>query len=424
MTKKIKVYQIGIGSFGRHGFEHLVDMHQHMEKVDIQLEGICDINPERLEQAKRYAKTHNLEIETFQEDEEMYRKAKEEQEESEEVIIYDAGPSEIHAEHIYKSIRHNFFHLAEKPPSINREERIHEKKLAKDKPVFWKVDFIERESPVVKKTLEILSEEDNIDEIKVFRESTAGIQKIINPVDRSGVIGGDILDKMVNEIYILDILEETGQRPNLKLEEAHNKYFLPFKENSDSFMTVRGSKTNNLTSKTATGMTQAVFDSGKTSIKLNSSWLGISEEALNEIKKHDLETGDIIKGEIKHENQHLFSEEEARFFIMEGSRNILGDLLNNKLYDLDEDEEIETPELMHNQLYRILEKAILQAAGEKRSDITEEEIDIFMNSIFNVKDEISNKDYETYQELSKGRERVQEKMMKYEDFDEDSENET
>ena len=416
--ESIKIYQIGLGSYGKHGFEKLIDMHQHMEKVDIELAGVCDIHPEKLEIAKKYSKTHDIDIKRFQDVDKMYSAARKNKEEDEKVLIYDAGPSETHAEHIYKSINQNFFHLAERPPSMKRDAHIHEKKLAKDKPIFWKVDFIERESPVVKKTLDLLSEAEEIEEINVFRESTVGVQKMINPVERAGVQGGDILDKMTHEIFVLDFLEEVGQRPNFKLEQAECKYFLPFKQGSDSFMNLKGSKNNSINHQTATAMTKASFDTGKTRVNLHSSWIGVSSEA-KEVASEIGMKEELLNGEVKKENDHLFSEEEARFYTIKGSQNLLGDLLNGKLYDLDTGKELETPDIFHDQLYRVLEKAILQAAGEKDSDLTEEEIDLFMNSIFNIKDEIHNKDHDFYEELSKAKKKVEEKVMGFEDFVED-----
>lgn len=420
MPPKIKVYQIGVGSFGRHSFEKLVDMHHHLGKVDLELAGVCDIHPEKLEIAKKYANTHDMELETFRDEEKMYEEAKEAQEQDEEIMIYDAGPSESHAEHIYKSINHGFFHLAEKPPSMKREERIHEKRLAKDKPFFWKVDFIERESPVVKKALDMIDDETNIDKIEIFRESTIAVQKILDPVHRSGVVGGDILDKMTHEIYVLDFLEKNGQRLNMNLEEANTKCFIPFKKNSSNFMTVKGGKTSSINERTCTGKTQAVLDNGETKVKLHSSWVGISKEASKIHEKHKNLAKDLIKSEINKENQKLFSNEEARFFRIKGSLNLLGDMLNGKLYDLDTGKEIETPKLAHDQLYRVIEKAVLEAVNERESALKEEEVDIFMNSIFDIKDEVTSEEHNVYEELTKAREAINKKFMEFKDFETDS----
>jgi len=67
-------------------------------------------------------------------------------------MVYDAGCADTHADNIYTSMQHGLFHLAEKPPSMNRREHLREKELAHRNQAMWKCDFIERENPVVKKS--------------------------------------------------------------------------------------------------------------------------------------------------------------------------------------------------------------------------------------------------------------------------------
>ncbi|MFB6147857.1 MAG: Gfo/Idh/MocA family oxidoreductase, partial [Candidatus Nanohaloarchaea archaeon] len=180
-----KIYQIGLGSFGRYGFEKLVEMHNYLEEVHVELVGVADKDFERLEAAEKFAERNDIELETFTTDRELYDAAKEEEG---DVMIYDAGPSEAHSSHIHRSLENGFFHLAEKPPSLDREGHMKEKQLAKDSDVFYKVDFIERESPVVRAAIDILEGED-IDSIKVFRESSAGVQKALQPAERPLGVG-------------------------------------------------------------------------------------------------------------------------------------------------------------------------------------------------------------------------------------------
>ena len=230
---------------------------------------------------------------------------------------------------------------------------------------------------------------------------------MINPVKRAGVKGGDILDKMTHEIYVIDFIEALGQNINMKLEEAESKYFLPFRPNSDHFMTIEGGKTLSINNKTATGMTKAKFDTGKTKISLNASWIGLSDEAIEIAEKHrKITNGKLLKNKVVEENGKLITYEEARFFLIKGSKNLLGDMLNKKIYDLDKQKQLETPKKLHDQLYRVIEKAILRAADKKEPELTETEIDVFMNSLFNIKDKITSKKYKTYEELEKARQRV------------------
>jgi len=38
----LKVYQIGVGSFGKYGFEKLIELENEFETVDVELKGVCD----------------------------------------------------------------------------------------------------------------------------------------------------------------------------------------------------------------------------------------------------------------------------------------------------------------------------------------------------------------------------------------------
>ncbi len=239
--RHVKVYQIGVGSFGRYGFEKLLDMHNHLKEADMELAGVCDKDPDHLEAAEKFAEANDVEVKSFRDTEEMYSHA-EDQDCS--VMIYDAGSTSTHPTHIYESMQRGFFHIAGKPPSMTREQHRKEKKLAEDHGVMWKVDFIERESPVTQKAVELVKDK-KIDNLKAFRESSAGIQKMLEPAKRSEVKGGDILDKMINEIYLLDMLEASRGDYNTSLEDVQ-AFFMPKTQSSDSMMNIYGSKTRKI----------------------------------------------------------------------------------------------------------------------------------------------------------------------------------
>ena len=390
----VNVYQIGLGSFGRHGFEKLVSLHKDHREVDVQLQGVCDTDHDRLEAAEKFADTQGIEIETFTDVNNMY----EEIEEADEVLIYDAGPSETHSQHIYESLQREYYHLAEKPPSLSREDFLQEKKMAENHKVFWKTDFIERESPVVKKATELMEDRD-IEQIRVFRESSAGVQKLLEPITRSGVKGGDILDKMVHEAYINDFLEASTSENSIKYQDRSINYFMPFRKNSDSLMTIRGSKTDDIDETVATAQTRALFQSDSTHIELNSSWIGLSDRCRTLAHAFEGEIGEeIIKSETRELNDSAYQDEEARFFVVEGEVNLLGDMLHNRLYDLDTAEKIEKADLLHDQLYRVLEKAVEDAADVRAAEVyTGEE---FLSALFDVRKDLEG---DFFEELEKSR---------------------
>lgn len=400
--EKVKVYQIGVGSFGRYGFEKLVDMHNHLTEADVELVGICEKDFEKAEKAEKFAEENGIELESFRKTEEMYNHA---DSQDGDVLIYDAGPTKNHATHIYDSMQRNFFHLAEKPPSLTREQFLKEKRLAQDRAVMWKVDFIERESPVVQKACKLVNGK-NIDTIRAFRESSVGIQKVLDPVARKGVVGGDILDKMVHEAYLPDLLKASaGETGELEVKRAEG-LFMPKSLESDSFMTLTGSKCNEITESTATAQTEALVESGETSIELYSSWIGFSDAVENTLENHDF---DLAKRSFEDVNDTCFRNEECRFFIVEGEVNLLGDLLNRRLYNLEDGSEIETPDLLHDQLYRVIRKAVLSVAGER--DVGPAETEEFMEAIFDIRDNVMEEHGEFYSELDTAQRIMNEKVV-------------
>ena len=403
--KKVKIFQIGLGSFGRHGFEKFIEMDRHHPEVEVEFTGVCDTDMDRLVSAEKFARIHDIALEKYTSAGELYQAAEEEKGEDVEVMVYDAGPTDSHPDHIYESLRRGLYHLSEKPSSMKREDHIREKKLAEDRNVLWKVDFIERENPVVKKTLEILEDEE-IEKIEVFRESSMGVQKIINPVKRVGVKGGDLLDKMTHEVYVLDFLEKVNGSYDLDLEHAQAEYFLPKDFNSEKLMSLDGGYTREINDNTSTGMTHARLNSGETAVELNSSWMGLSDQAMHHAKKAREKIGEeIFDRNFVQEDEKAHLDEEARFFVIHGSRKLLGDMLHEKLYDLDAGEEIETRDFIHDQLYRVLENSVLEAAGISENPISEKETDQFLNAIFDIREEaVAEEDY--LEELEAGKEKL------------------
>lgn len=401
--EKVKVFHIGLGSFGRYGFEKFVEMDNHYEEVDVELIGVCDKDFERVEKAEKFAESQGLEIRSWENIEKAYSAAEQEDDEDCKILIYDAGPTQMHAEHIYRSLRNGFFHLAEKPPSMTREEHIREKKLMLDNDVRFTADFIERESPVVKKTLKILDGK-NIDSVEAFRESTIGVQKLLNPIERSGVKGGAVMDKMCHEAYIMDLVEPE------KLENVEKEYYMPFSFNGEALMSIRGGKTSEIGDLTATGTVTAKI-SGNADIILNSSWLGSSNRARTLGKELENLTGhNPVTSEFRTVSEKGLLDEECRFFVIEGERELFGDMLNKKLFDLETGEKIDLGSHMHDQLYRTLESSVRCAAGLENNSMSEEEIDRFMNLIFDIS-ESNREDLDVFEQVEKANSRVSDLIL-------------
>lgn len=400
--KEVKVFQIGLGSFGRHGFEKFVEMEKHYKDVDVELYGVSDSDFEKLDNAEKFAESQGLEIETFNSVEKIYREAEKQNSQDTKILIYDAGPTELHAEHIFRSLRNNFFHLAEKPPSMTREDHIKEKKLMLDNDVRFTVDFIERESPVVKKALE-LTEGKNIESIEAFRESSIGIQKMLQPVERMGVKGGAVLDKMSHEAYIMDFTD-VGE-----LESIEKEFYMPFDVGSDSFMNIRSGKASKIDEETAAGACTARI-SGNTDIILHSSWLGVSERARTLGEELEELTGlNPVESDFRVLGEEGFLDEECRFFVLKGEKELFGDMLHKKLFNLETGEKIELKSTLHDQLYRVLESSVRCAAGLENNVLTEEEIDQYMNLIFDISEHYDEQD--TFDALEASNSRVKERIL-------------
>ena len=397
----VKVYQIGLGDFGRNGFEKLIELQRYFGKVDVQLKGVCDTDFERLEKAEKFAEAHEFFIETFQDVEEMYEAAEQERG---KIMIYDSGPSETHSRHIHRSLQNGFFHLAEKPPSMSREEHLSEKEMSREQEIMYMVDFIERESPVVKKAQELLEEEE-VERLDIFRQSSIGLQKLMQPVKRAGVKGGAVLDKMIHEAYLFDLLSTE----EIEFQSAGIESFMPKTLGAEKFMSIRGGYTENIGKNTALGDVKALFKSGDTDVTLHGSWLGFSEDARKAGKKvRDAAEHSVLESGYQTVEGKAFLDEECRFFTVQGTRSLAGDMLNRKLFDLDTGEEVDTPDLIHDQLHRVIEKAVLNAAGKRSDGIGQHEVDEFMDSLFMVQESASGDEFD---ELEKSRERLKEMVV-------------
>ncbi|MFB6147856.1 MAG: hypothetical protein ABEJ66_03145 [Candidatus Nanohaloarchaea archaeon] len=82
-------------------------------------------------------------------------------------------------------------------------------------------------------------------------------------------------------------------------------------------------------------------------------------------------------------------------------------MLHKKLYDLETGEELETPDLLHDQLYRVIEKAVLKAKGrEVDAEVDEKEIDTFMNAVFDAREKAVENSGDFLDELDRANRRL------------------
>jgi len=210
---------------------------------------------------------------------------------------------------------------------------------------------------------------------------------------------------------VLNFLEEAGYELELELEDAKTDFFLPKARKSEKLMTIDGNYTESINYRAATAQTKAMFDADGVEIAFHSSWVGLSDKAMIEAQR--------IRGEVDHVvfdreyseiDGKAFLDEECRFFVIEGERELFGDMLNKKLFDLETGERIDLGSQMHDQLYRTLESSVRCAAGLENNSMSEEEIDQFMNLIVNIS-ESNEEDLDVFEQVEKANSRVSELIL-------------
>jgi len=204
MKPIIHYFQIGYGKWGKIAVEKVFQLSMNLRSVDLVLEGVCDIKSDAREELRNFCKEKNINIKIFSHTKDMYRYASG----MENVLIFDAGPSELHASHIIKSLEHNFFHLAEKPPYFSKREKHLIEVAQRNSKGKWSCDLIEFLNPVVKEIKKFLKENEIVvKNIDVFRFNSIGIKKILCGNHRYGIQGGCFLDKIVHDGYIFDFIK-------------------------------------------------------------------------------------------------------------------------------------------------------------------------------------------------------------------------
>ncbi len=406
--QKVHIYQIGCGTFGKYGFEKLLQLSKKYDFVEF--EGIVEVNSERREFAKKKAKEYSIKLKIFDHTFDVYQDASKLRK---KVFIYDAGPSELHYSHLIKSLKFGFWHFTEKPPAFTKEEFEVELKLSKK----WGCDFIEEENETVLTALDYLKQNKlKIDSIEIYRESSVGLQKILGNSIRTGVEGGCLLDKSCHDIYVFSFLSVCGQKiKNVMLNKAKADYLMIDSLNKDNFLDIFGHPKNQITEgiATAQGIVEGIAKTGEEEIpfKFYSSWIGVSKEGLkvsNNLKK-------ITKYEFIRKKQIEGMEipyEDLRLFVIDCDTIVLyGDMKDKKLF-VERDGKIKELKLLkfkEDQLYRMLEKYVLVAAGKEKLNNLEN-MKFIMNLIFDAEEKIqkSLRNKNKLEEIRKTKNRVKE----------------
>lgn len=198
----VYVFQIGYGKWGKIAFKKLLELSKNLKDVNVVLEGICDIDSNARSQVKEIIKREELSTKVFPNTKEMYHYASS----FDRVLIFDAGPSELHAGHTLKSIEFGFFHLSEKPPYMTLKEKEMIEKMKSGK---WSFDAIENRNPAVLSAIKFIKENNvKISSIKAFRYNSIGIKKLICKDYRYGVQGEIFSTRQFTKfIYLIFLIQ-------------------------------------------------------------------------------------------------------------------------------------------------------------------------------------------------------------------------
>jgi len=390
--KKVYVYQIGCGFFGKFGFEKLLQLSK--KHYFVEFNGIAEINPERRKFIKKKAEEYKTKLKIFDHTFEMYKEAYQKSmrlKDKNKIMIYDTSPSELHYSHLLKSMKFGFWHLTEKPPALTKEEFEQELKFPKK----WGCDFIEEENEVVLTAIDYLKRNKlKIKSIEIFRESSIGLQKILRGAfAREGIKGGCLLDKSIHEIYMFSFLNACKQEiKNIKLTKARANYLMIESLNKNNFLDIFGQLKKEISKDIATAesIVEGILETKKSKIpfKLHSSWLGISEEGKkisNKLKK--LTNYEFVRK--KQEEGMKLPYEDFRLFILNCDSVILyGEMKNKKLF-VEKNKRIKEIQLLYlkeDALYRMLEKFIFKILKVKETNL--ENMRNIMKIIFDSKEKI------------------------------------
>lgn len=399
----VHIFQIGCRGLGRLGFEKFTDKEKYFPE-DLVFEGVCEKDFEHRENAESFAEAADVELEFYNSVNELYDAAKRVEG---EVLIYDAGPVKRHSNHIQRSLSNDFHHLSEKPPSLDRSEHIEERKLAAEHDVHYKVDFIERENPVIKKMVEIL-EDEKINDLKIFRQSSTGVQRLLQPVKQAHINEGCTLDEIIHDIYIMDLSNSN----DLEVEEVSDVVFMPKQVGSENFLRVDGGSSKEITSDNSLAQVTAEAVLGGIDVEFHSSWIGLTDEAGFFSQKVVEKFGDkLVSSEYRKIDDDVFLDQRANFLVVEGSRKMIFDLLNQNIYDLTHGKKVEVDVYPRDKLYRVLERAVVDAAGEKVDDLTEDEIDGFMSALFDIQEMAGSKDTDVFEAVDKASDLINSMMV-------------
>ncbi|MCD6229377.1 MAG: hypothetical protein J7K00_01070 [Candidatus Diapherotrites archaeon] len=289
---KLIVLQVGLGSFGKKALEKWCELDgQVIENTKIEFLGACDKNEYSREKALNICNDKNVFPALFSTRKAMFEHIAKTRKKYDLVLVYDASSSSDHARHIQECIKLGFFCLVESPPytSFSEEKQvmdlIHFVHVSNENNFYnkWLCCQTESENPVVLTVLDLLKKENQkIKSIETCRFSSIGLEKSAAPLFREGVTGGDLLDLLPEESYILRFFTDNPAKLDIFLENAKSDYLMVSNtQDQPSLMNCSGqeiTRANMKENPPASAQTKVMLKINNTPVTLNSGWLGLPKE--------------------------------------------------------------------------------------------------------------------------------------------------
>ncbi|MCK4883612.1 MAG: hypothetical protein KAS30_01950, partial [Candidatus Diapherotrites archaeon] len=282
----------------------------------------------------------------------------------------------------------------------------------------WLCCQVESENPVVLTLLDIIKKEtkkQKIKSIETHRFSSIGLEKATAPLFRNGITGGDLLDLLPEESYLLRFFDDNPAKLDIFIEDAKSKYLMISNlQEQPNLINSSGhelTKTNMENNPPVSAQTKIMLKINDVPVKLNSGWLGLSTETKKKIKS--------ISKDVKHEfisthNASTYLEKQE----FEGIRLIhikleksefIGDLSHNVLFSKTDAKwtKKKLVTVKNDELSRIFSKTISHIIGSGRPSTSRIETEHFMHQILLAKKMIflkkmySNPKFETQKTLER-----------------------
>jgi len=232
---KVAIGIIGIGYQGFRGFISLLAIEEILRNDGIKIGGIIIIEPDSdaRKDCERISKVLYFPVKLFSSLDEFFyfieRKKDNFLKKFNCIIFYDASPTKWHSKNLNQIIYYNLYYNLNIPTYYFGEKPISTDKFQlyawlKEEKLKFYCNFTELQNSAYL-TLKSYLDETNfqINSFKFWRASSIGFQKLIDPIQRTGITGGALEDKGIHDVALTIDLLGGVKKLKLKLKKQENK---------------------------------------------------------------------------------------------------------------------------------------------------------------------------------------------------------